>query len=1055
MPPKITFLLGRAGTGKTARCLAEAKVELEKASEGKPLLFLAPKQATYQIERGLLSSGIEGFSRLYIFSFERLAYWIFSQAGKTPPSLNAFGRQLIVQSLLVQLHKELKVYKSAASHAGFIEEICGFIEEACRKKISAGDMKAAASNAGGRLQAKLLDLAIILDCYEKRLSENNLVDPARLLDKTAALWESSSLEFEHIWLDGFADLTPQELFLLKCLAGRAKKVTLAFCTPADHKPDAKISEWNPVWNTVVKARNALHTVGSVSEESLEVQHRFAGSPALQHVEAHWDRFISPAGDATQGLNLLECENPEAEAIAAAHAILDHVRKGGRYREIAVLPRNLQDYSVVFRRVFLRYEIPFFLDSREPVINHPLVRLTKSAMRLVLGEWERGNWLSVLKTGLLRISPQMVDNLENHFMETGLDGEDLFNPKYYGPDKQYKRTVAPLLEFQKRFHGELTGTELAGHIRGLWKNLKVPATLAWMCRRKPETEPLHTGVWKQLEQWLDQLEAAFSNQTLSCRDWAALTEAALNTLTIGLIPPSLDQVLIGSIERSRNPDLKVAIIPGCNDGVFPQLPSKSRLFSSLETLELQTLSLDLARGPSESISRERFLGYIAFTRARESVLATYAKKGFGGETLEPSCFVQKLRQLLPQCSSNEFIAPSKWEDCKHSCEAEVIALQDKVVTPETSRRIVLLEELNAPALTADLAQSLFGNPFRTSISQLEKFAKCNYQFFLSAGLKLREREENLLGVMERGDFQHGLLAGFHNELQKQKLTWRTISREQANQLLKLVANEQKKIFRHGSLTRSEQNEFLADAMIRQVQRLIDAMLIWMSTYSFEPSSAEITFGEDESELPGVEITNETGATMLIRGKIDRLDLIKDGNQQFAVVIDYKSSGKKFDSKEWHNGLQIQLPVYLLAIQEKKYLPAGMFYVQIKDKRDRVKNRSEECKDSAYKHIGRFQAELIRHFDPEPNGEPVGQFPFKRKKDLAFDARTKGPLAQEDFAELLSLTRTALQRTAEKIFSGEIAVNPFKKSCEYCNYTSVCRIDKWTHEFRELEEPDKKY
>src|SRR5437762_14146261 len=92
------FLLGPAGSGKTHRCLSEVRAELLKSPEGLPLVLLAPKQATFQLERQLLdhsrwgerprlplpeASGgsphrgqLHGYTRLQILSFERLAGFV-------------------------------------------------------------------------------------------------------------------------------------------------------------------------------------------------------------------------------------------------------------------------------------------------------------------------------------------------------------------------------------------------------------------------------------------------------------------------------------------------------------------------------------------------------------------------------------------------------------------------------------------------------------------------------------------------------------------------------------------------------------------------------------------------------------------------------------------------------------------------------------------------------------------------------------------------------------------------------------------------------------------
>ncbi len=54
-PMRTRFLLGPAGSGKTFRCLAEIREDLKSSPEGLPLVLLAPKQATFQLERQLLA----------------------------------------------------------------------------------------------------------------------------------------------------------------------------------------------------------------------------------------------------------------------------------------------------------------------------------------------------------------------------------------------------------------------------------------------------------------------------------------------------------------------------------------------------------------------------------------------------------------------------------------------------------------------------------------------------------------------------------------------------------------------------------------------------------------------------------------------------------------------------------------------------------------------------------------------------------------------------------------------------------------------------------------
>ena len=63
---------------------------------------------------------------------------------------------------------------------------------------------------------------------------------------------------------------------------------------------------------------------------------------------------------------------------------------------------------------------------------------------------------------------------------------------------------------------------------------------------------------------------------SLGDWLPIIEAGLRNLTVGVVPPVLDQVLIGTVDRSRNPDLKVVFVPGVNERGFPAAPARDTL-----------------------------------------------------------------------------------------------------------------------------------------------------------------------------------------------------------------------------------------------------------------------------------------------------------------------------------------------------------------------------------------------------------------------------------------------------------------------------------------------
>ena len=216
-------------------------------------------------------------------------------------------------------------------------------------------------------------------------------------------------------------------------------------------------------------------------------------------------------------------------------------------------------------------------------------------------------------------------------------------------RRFKHFAAQLA----RCKNKPTGAQLADALREFWSEMKVEPTLERWSLAGPENSPLatrqsslHLTVWEQMNAWLDNVTLAFADEALALRDWLPILEAGLANLTVGVIPPALDQVLIGAIDRARNPDLKLALVLGVNESVFPAAPAAPAILTDADRDEMSQHAG--APGPDlrERLARERFLGYIACTRASEKLVVTFSRHDADGKTLNPSPFIAHLRRILP-------------------------------------------------------------------------------------------------------------------------------------------------------------------------------------------------------------------------------------------------------------------------------------------------------------------------------------------------------------------------------------------------------------------------
>jgi ATP-dependent helicase/nuclease subunit B len=1128
------FLLGPAGSGKTFRCLAEIRAALRADAGGPPLILLAPKQATFQLERQLLADdSLCGYARLHIFSFDRLARFALEQLALTPPGqLNDEGRVMVLRALLLRHERELKLFRRSARRPGFAQQLSRLLGELQQHQFTPARLRTLTARLAEHpeLQGKLHDLALLGDAYARWLAGHKLQDANHLLDfATDALRQNprtpdARLRIQHLWLDGFAEMTPQELDLLAALLPHCDHATLAFCLEAPTETKAGPS-WLSIWSAVAKThqqcRQRLEHVpdGNLSVEWLKrdaEKSRFAGNSELAELEGNWTR--PPRNHSTlrpppSALSVFACANPEAEAVLAAREILRFVRRGGRFRDTAVMVRNLDGYHKPLARVLRRYAIPCFLDRRESVAHHPLAELTRSALRTVAFDWPHDDWFAALKAGFSPVAEAEIDRLENAALEFGWHGAKWREPVHMAADPGLaqslealrQKILPPFAGFAAqlaRCQNQPTGPQLAAALRELWSSLQVEGTLERWGLAGSKPSAIHATVWVQMSAWLDNVALAFANETLSLREWLPVLEAGLMNLTVGVVPPALDQVLVGAVDRARNPDLKLALVLGVNEGIFPETPAAPPILTRSDREELEQCNITLGPDLREQLARERYLGYIACTRASEKLIVTFARQTADGKPLNPSALVSHLQVLFPRLRIEEFRADADWRKAEHASEMVAPLAEIQMGGPlpasrgEGGRRpgagwLELLEipalkslaeslrQLHEPdpaeSLSPDLAAAIYGPVLQTSVSRLEEFAQCPFRFFVHSGLRAEERKVFELDARERGSFQHEVLKLFHEQLSAESKRWRDLTPAEARTRVGQIAADLAPHYRDGLMHADDQGRFTARVLTRSLQDFVETLVTWMrGQYEFDPAVAELEFGIGAGGAPAWEINLGHRHKLALRGRIDRLDLWRDtGGSAWCVVMDYKSGRQKLDQVLVEHGVQLQLLGYLAAVRRwsnpralpgvERLVPAGVFYVNLRGQYDSGDTRAEVLADTdaarrmAYRHTGRFSVDALPKLDRRPGVETGDQFNYRRNRDGSLHKGSTEALPRGEFEALLARVETQLTEMGRAIFAGAAAVDPYRKGsetpCQYCDYRAVCRIDPWTHRYRVLRAPPK--
>jgi len=376
--------------------------------------------------------------------------------------------------------------------------------------------------------------------------------------------------------------------------------------------------------------------------------------------------------------------------------------------------------------------------------------------------------------------------------------------------------------------------------------------------------------------------------------------------------------------------------------------------------------------------------------------------------------------------------------------------------------------NRAQLDRDIVEKLFGEQITSSATKLSTFSACPYQYFARYILELKEREEFKFEPLDLGVFYHRVLDALLKRLDAEKKDFAAVRDEE---LLELLREQILKFVREDSfisnfVRHSAHNTFIIASASETLEDCVLAIAEMVRAGSFKPSQSEVSFGEADGVFGKYKITLSDGRSLSLAGKIDRLDIANFDSEKTAVVFDYKRKERTFSWSKLYYGLDMQLPIYMLAVknvsnpQYKVQTIAGAFYMPIEVSPAKITFDELPKKTGAfnYKAKGIFNGEFAEQLD----GKAVQDSRFynfyvtKDGKPYGYYG-DRGALRPGDFEKVLRFTEKKMLQLAEGIFSGKIEVKPYrlagKSPCSYCKYKPVCRFDWQINDYNSLESLNK--
>lgn len=690
----LRFIYGGSGSGKTRFCLGEIKSKLA-AGATQPLVLLVPEQFTFQAERDLITVlGTGGILKTEVLSFRRMAYRAFNEAGGiTYPHIHPAGKCMILYRILDKMRDSFQVFSRSADRQGFVNTLSTLITEFKRYNVT----PEALDNAGkgleedNPLKGKLMELTSIYALFEKTLAERYRDPDDDLTLASEKLVSTSLYDGAEIWIDGFAGFTPQEYRVIGRLMQKAERVNISFCTDCLEGEGA--SGGTDIFSSIKTAYRKL--VKMAKENGIPVEpavilnneplFRFSRSPELSYPERHLYAYpYKTYREKTHDVSLFSSVNIFSEIEACARDIVRLCRdRGLRYRDIAVVTGNLSGYEKLIEVIFAEYGIPCFIDRKVDIVNHPLVRLILSMLDIFIENWSYEAVFRYLKTGLTGIDQDSIDRLENYVLACGVQGSRWIDEQEWRmiPDlildeksleaqrelleninRIRAQVLAPLMEFRKKTRGRKRASEFCASLYDYLCTIGVPERIEDSIERFRKIGILnlaneYSQVWNIVMEVFDQTVEVMGDETFGIERFANILKIGFGEYKIGLIPAALDQVLVGSIERSKSHEIKALYILGANDGVFPPAAAEEGILSDQDRAVLNNAGIELAGDTRTRAFDGQYLVYRALTTAGSYLRISWPIADHEGRTLRPSMVVSRLRKLFPAITETSNIVPS--------------------------------------------------------------------------------------------------------------------------------------------------------------------------------------------------------------------------------------------------------------------------------------------------------------------------------------------------------------------------------------------------------------
>jgi len=622
-----------------------------------------------------------------IFTFPKLIERIYKEIPRNKSLLSPLGQLLLIEKVVDTIYKDKNggYFTPLIGSRDFSKALREQINELKSFNISQKDFKEVVMQLKVADKEKLLELATVYHCYQRRLTELELIDhnDMNVAVKNFVADQHNEIEFlrgiHNLIVEDMYDFTPGQFDLIIALAHRVRHTSVII--PYDHERDDIFSY---VERTVRKFESLWELNIDINLD-FKPQCDTARGKLCEITRNYFKRDGHPSGDVPLHIEdevvLIEAAGVYQEAEAIGKEIRKLLDAEVTPHKIGVLFRDLAVYSEMIEDVFHRFKIPLYFRRGTPLLSSNVVKTILSIFELLDNNFERNTFVKIMRSNYIDFwagdEPLAGEKMESYILRAGIindrsngwenklvrlikridktknsSGKGVDISKVWGEKVEIEK-LKDRIGYMKReievFKKKNTIIEFIDILRGLMQDLRIQYKI--MCCEDEEFLKRDSAAVKKLEEVLEEMKTTV--RQLGLED-EIVTYSYFRKLLLKFMEESFilsgreshHGIKVLNLYESRGLTFDYVFLAGLREDSFPDKMWQDPFFKDEEKAGFNHMvgrKVFLLR--EERGEEEPLLFYLGLCCAQKRLYLSFSQIDEKGRTVLPSLYLNEVVRLV--------------------------------------------------------------------------------------------------------------------------------------------------------------------------------------------------------------------------------------------------------------------------------------------------------------------------------------------------------------------------------------------------------------------------